>query len=119
MSATTTISPLPCKEAVRLIMALERRLGPVLFRDVLALHFSQTRPPGEGGEDHPLIVLVAREFQLAQERGDVAPDVNPMNSAVFFLLGLYGLLTTMHAWATRDAVIDDYLTRTLRSLQAR
>lgn len=107
------------QEAVRLIMALERRLGPVLFRDVLALHFSQTRPPGEGGEDHPLIVLVAREFQLAQERGDVAPDVNPMNSAVFFLLGLYGLLTTMHAWATRDAVIDDYLTRTLRSLQAR
>lgn len=111
--------PSALQEAVRLIMALERRLGPVLFRDVLALHFSQTRPPGEGGEDHPLIVQVAREFQLAQERGDVAPDVNPMNSAVFFLLGLYGLLTTMHAWATRDAVIYDYLTRTLRSLQAR
>jgi AcrR family transcriptional regulator len=107
------------KEATRLIMALERRLGPVLFKDVLALHFSQTRPPGEDGEDHPLIVLVAREFQLAKDRGDVAPDVNPMNSAVFFLLGLYGLLTTMNAWATRDAVIADYLTRTLRSLQAR
>src|SRR3954454_2239939 len=34
------------KEATRLIMALERRLGPVLFKDVLALHFSSTRPPG-------------------------------------------------------------------------
>src|SRR3954469_11806095 len=33
------------KEAMRLIMALERRLGPVLFKDVLALHFSSTRPP--------------------------------------------------------------------------
>jgi AcrR family transcriptional regulator len=111
--------PSALREAVRLIVALEQRLGPVLFRDVLALHFSQTRPPGEDGQDHPLVVLVAREFQLAQDRGDVAPDVNPMNSAVFFLLGLYGLLTTMHTWATRDAVIEDYLTRTLRSLQAR
>ena len=107
------------KEAARLIMALERRLGPVLFKDVLALHFSSTRPPGEAGEDHPLVVLVAREIELAQDRGDVATDVNPINSSVFFLFGLYGLLTTINAWPTRDAVIEDYLTRTLRSLQAR
>jgi AcrR family transcriptional regulator len=106
------------EEATRLIMALERRLGPTLFKDVIALHFSQTRPPNEAGEDHPLVVLVAAEIQRGQDRGDVAADVIPMNSAVFFLLGLYGLLTTMHAWATRDAIIADYLTRTLRSLQA-
>jgi AcrR family transcriptional regulator len=105
------------KETVRQVMALERRLGTVLFRDLLALHFSQTRPPAGEGEDHALIVLVAREIERAQQRGGVASDVIPMNSAVFFLLGFYALLTTMHAWSVRDEVIEDYLARTLRSLQ--
>src|SRR5215211_1209937 len=35
------------KEAVRLVVGLERRLGDQLFKDFLALHFSQTRPPAE------------------------------------------------------------------------
>jgi AcrR family transcriptional regulator len=107
------------KETVRQVMALERRLGTVLFRDLLALHFSQTRPPAGEGEDHALIVLVAREIERAKQRGAVASDVIPMNSAVFFLLGFYALLTTMHAWSVRDEVIEDYLARTLRSLQPR
>jgi AcrR family transcriptional regulator len=106
-------------EAVRLVSGLERRLGVVLFKEFLALHFSQTRPPVEEGEDHPVIVTVAREIELAQEQGEVDPDVNPMNSAVFFLLGLYALLTTTNTWPTRDAMLEDYVTRTLRSLGAR
>jgi AcrR family transcriptional regulator len=107
------------REAVRLISGLERRLGDVLFKDFLALHFSQTRPPAEDGRDHPIIVGVAREIERAQQRGSVDPDVIPMNSAVFFLLGLYALLTTTNAWPTRDAMLDDYVTRTLRSLERR
>lgn len=106
-------------EAVRLILGLERRLGTILFRDVIALHFSQTRPPAGEGEDHAVIVFVAREIGLAQERGDVVPDVVPMNSAVFFLLGFYALLATMNAWSTRDEVIEDYVRRALRSMTAR
>src|SRR5581483_3504851 len=42
-------------EAVRLVLALERRLGVLLFKDFLALHFSQTRPRAEQGKDHPVI----------------------------------------------------------------
>ena len=106
-------------EAVRLVSGLERRLGMLLFKDFLALHFSQTRPPAEEGKDHPVIVTVAREIELAQEQGGVDPDVNPMNSAVFFLLGLYALLTTTNTWPTRDDMLEDYVTRTLRSLGAR
>ena len=34
-------------EAIRLVMGLERRLGALLFKDFLALHFSQTRPADE------------------------------------------------------------------------
>lgn len=105
------------QEAMRLVVALERRLGASLFKDFLALHFSQTRPQVEDGRDHALIVQVAQEIEEAQAGGRVAPDVNPMNSAVFFLLGLYALLTTTTTWPTRAAMLDDYLARTLRSMQ--
>jgi len=104
-------------EAVRLVAGLERRLGDMLFKDFLAAHFSQTRPPVEDGRDHPLIVLVAQEIARAQERGDTDREVTPMNSAVFFLLGLYALLIALHGWPTRDALLDDYVARTLRSMQ--
>src|SRR6478672_7705954 len=50
-------------EAVRLILGLERRLGAVLFKDFLALHFSQTRPADEESRQHPVIVEVAREIE--------------------------------------------------------
>lgn len=105
-------------EAVRLVMGLERRLGDVLFKDFLALHFSQTRPVDESKE-HPVIVLVAQEIEHARNTGHVDPDVNPMNSAVFFLLGLYALLTTTHEWPAQGAMLDDYVTRTLRSIETR
>lgn len=105
-------------EAVRLVIGIERRFGPVLFKDLLALHFSPTRPQSESGEDHALIVLVARELEAAKGRGEVAQNVTPMNSAVFFLLGLYALLTTTANWADRDDMIADYVTRSLQAVRA-
>ena len=106
------------QEAVRLVVGLERRLGAALFKDFLALHFSQTRPTDESKE-HPVIVTVAREIEHAQQSGQVDLDVNPMNSAVFFLLGLYALLTTTHDWPAQGAMLEDYVTRTMRSIEAR
>ena len=39
-----------------------RRLGPILFKELLALHFSPTRPHKDDWTDHPVIVLlVARD----------------------------------------------------------
>ncbi len=105
-------------EAVRWVLGLERRLGDVLFKEFLALHFSQTRPPLEGAEDHPVIVLVAEQIALARDRGEVDADVNPMNSAVFFLLGLYALLVTTLDWPTRRALVDDFVSKSLRSMGA-
>lgn len=104
-------------EGTRLVTGLERRLGDALFKDFLALHFSQTRPENEDGEDHPFIVLVAEQIEQARQRGETDPDVNPMNGAVFFLLGLYALLITTNDWPTRRALLDDYVTRTVRGLQ--
>jgi AcrR family transcriptional regulator len=105
------------KEAVRLVVGLQHRLGDTLFKDFLALHFSQTRPPAEGGRDHPLIVAVAQGIERGQESADIDPEVIPMNSAVFFLLGLYALLITTNEWPTRDAIVEDYVKRTLRGMQ--
>ncbi|WP_445170423.1 TetR family transcriptional regulator [Mycolicibacterium sp. Dal123E01] len=102
-------------EAVRLVVGLERRLDAVLFKEFLALHFSQTRPADESRR-HPVIVEVAREIEYAQRLGEVDRGVNPMNSAVFFLLGLYALLTTTHDWPGQPEMIEDYVTRTLRSI---
>lgn len=104
-------------EAVRLVMSLERRLGDVLFKDFLALHFSQTRPPAEGVQDHPVVIRLAQEIEQARVHGKTDPEVNAMNSAVFFLLGLYALLVTTNDWPTRNALLDDYVTRTVRSTQ--
>lgn len=104
-------------EAARLVMGLERRLGDMLFKDFLALHFSQTRPPAEGVQDHPVVIRLAQEIEQAREHGKADPDVNAMNSAVFFLLGLYALLITTNDWPTRNALLEDYVTRTVRSMQ--
>ena len=106
-------------DAVRLVVGLERRLGDMLFKDLLALHFSQTRPSAENEKDHPFILAVAQAIEHGQELGEVDLEVKPMNSAVFFLLGLYALLTTMTEWPTRGEILNDYVTRTLRSLEPR
>ncbi len=111
--------PATMNEAIRLVMGLERRLGAVLFKDFLALHFSQTRPPDEESRQHPVIVEVAREIERAKAHRQIDPDVNALNSAVFFLLGLYALLTTTHNWPGQSAMLEDYLTRTLRSIAAK
>jgi AcrR family transcriptional regulator len=103
-------------EAVRLVLGLERRLGGVLFKDFLALHFSQTRPPLDGVDAHPVIVLVAEQIATARDKGIVDAGVDPSNSAVFFLLGLYALLVTTLEWPQRRALVDDFVVKSLRSM---
>ncbi|MGK8486715.1 TetR family transcriptional regulator [Nocardia asiatica] len=102
-------------ETIRLIFDLEHRLGVLLFKDFLSAHFSQTRPPDDGRE-HPLIDLVAQRIELARDSGAIDPQVTPINSAVFFLLGLYALLITTSGWPNRRVLVEDYLIRTMRSL---
>lgn len=108
-------------EVVRLVVAAESRLGTRLFRDVLALHFSQTRPPGFGKPtNHPLVALVAAQIRQAQQQGAAHPDANPESSALFFLLGFYALLVTHHdSKAARSRVLDEFVASVRRGLEAR
>ncbi|MEZ0342109.1 TetR/AcrR family transcriptional regulator [Mycobacterium sp. pV006] len=106
-------------EAIRQVRGLEHRLGPLLFRDFLALHFSPTRPPVDESAYHPFIVAVADEVEAARTSGRTDEDIDPVNTAVFFLLGLYALLTTTQDWPSQKTMLDDYVARTLRGIGAR
>ena len=71
----------------RLVMGLEQRFGPTLFKELLALHFSPTRPQKDEWTDHPVIVLLVGEIERARGDGEVHPEVDAFYSATFFLLG--------------------------------
>ncbi|MBV9641143.1 MAG: TetR/AcrR family transcriptional regulator [Mycobacteriaceae bacterium] len=106
-------------EVVRAVAALEERLGHLLFKDFLALHFSSSRPEDDW-TDHPVIVLLVREIERARQHGEADTQVDAFYSAVFFLLGLYALLTTTHhSLGVRDVMLEKYIAATLRGITAR
>ncbi|WP_327098725.1 TetR/AcrR family transcriptional regulator [Nocardia vinacea] len=108
------------RKTIQLIVGLERRLGSLLFKELLAIHFSPTRPLDDEWREHPVIVLVVEEIQRARNQGEAEIAVDPYHSAVFFLLGLYALLTTTSgSKALRANVLDNYLVTVLRSLEPR
>ncbi len=79
---------------VREVLAAERRLGPVFFRDMLGLHFSSTRPVEDKLGEHPLAEFVVAAIAEAQAAGRVTADAEAGELGVFFLTGLFALLAT-------------------------
>ena len=53
------------------VLAAERRLGAVIFRDMLGLHFSSTRPVEDALAEHPLAEFVIAAIAEAQGAGRV------------------------------------------------
>jgi TetR/AcrR family transcriptional regulator, repressor for uid operon len=110
--------PSVLNELVRLVVDLEDRWGSVLFRDVVGLYFSPTRPADDEWTDHPTIVLLAAELVRSRQRGEVAVEIDAFHSSVFFLLGLYALLCALRDAAdAREAVLSTFVANTLRSLR--
>lgn len=106
-------------ELVRLVGSLEQRFGPLLFKELLALHFSPTRPTKDEWSDHPMIVLLVREIERARGDGEVHPEVDAFYSAAFFLLGIYGVLTTTANSQHRDAMLANLVITARRGLEVR
>ena len=104
-------------EIVRLVTDMEQRLGPLLFKEFLALHFSPSRPTKDDWTDHPLIVLLVREIERARGDGEVHPEVDGFYSATFFLLGIYGVLTTTDNAAKRDTMLRELVASAVRGLE--
>jgi AcrR family transcriptional regulator len=103
-------------DVVDRVTGLEQRFGPVLFKELLALHFSPTRPHKDEWTDHPLIVLLVREIERARGEGEIHPEVDAFYSATFFLLGIYGVLTTTNNTETRDAMLTKLVDTAVRGL---
>ena len=106
-------------EVVHLVAGLERTLGPVLFKEILALHFSPTRPNKDEWVDHPIIVLLVQEIERARGDYEVHPEVDAFYSAAFFLLGIYGVLTTMSNIDTRETMLAKLVATAVRGLEIR
>lgn len=105
-------------EAVDLVTGLEQRLGPLLFKELLALHFSPTRPTKDEWTDHPIIVLLVQKIERARGDGVVHPSVDAFYSAAFFLLGVYGVLTTTGNADIRDTMLAKLIDTAVRGLEA-
>jgi AcrR family transcriptional regulator len=105
---------------VRQVLAAEQRLGPVVFRDMLGLHFSATRPVGAELGEHPLAGFVIAAIVEAQAVGRVARDADAGELAVIFLTGLFALLATSAvASPDRNALLDRYVTTIVQGMEAR
>ena len=105
---------------VREVLAAERRLGPVLFRDMLGLHFSSTRPVEDELSAHPLAEFVIEAITGAQGAGRVARDKDPGELGVFFLTGLFALLAIDKSSSrTRAALMDRYVKTMIEGMETR
>lgn len=106
-------------ELARLVTELKQRLGGTLFKELLSLHFSPSRPEPDGWSDHPVIVLLIGEIERARGDGDVHPEVDAFYSATFFLLGIYGVLSTADSDETRSSKLSNLVASAVRGLEVR
>jgi AcrR family transcriptional regulator len=106
--------------SVREVLAAERRLGPVFFRDMLGLHFSSARPVEDELGVHPLAEFLITAIANAQRAGRVTSDRDPNELGVFFLTGLFALLATDKSSSrTRAALMDRYVQTMIEGMETR
>lgn len=92
------------------VLEAEQRLGPVVFRDMLALHFSATRPVEDELAEHPLAGFVIAAIGEAQAAKRVHRDADAGELGVIFMTGLFALLSTAGtASRVRAALLDRYV----------
>jgi TetR/AcrR family transcriptional repressor of uid operon len=112
-------------EVVRLLTAMERRVGKTLFREMLGLHFSSRRPEVLPGSDkwteYPVMTVVVEVVERARERGEVHPDASALPTAQLFMMGLYAMLIASHEYpkAARTEILDNFMATVLRGVALR
>lgn len=103
-------------EVVHQVLRAERRVGSVVFRDMLGLHFSSTRPVEEGLAQHPLGEFVVGVISRSQDPGRVSSDCDAVELATFFLTGMFALLAT----GAHDAgLLSRYVTTIVKGMENR
>lgn len=103
-------------QVVHHVLDAERRLGDVVFRDMLGLHFSSTRPVEDDLAQHPLAQFLVEVIRGAQDAGQVSSDVDASELGTFFLTGLFALLAT---GAHDAALLSRYVTTIVNGMEKR
>src|SRR3984893_11233338 len=104
---------------VRQVLAAEQRLGPVVFRDMLGLHFSATRPVDDEPGQHPLAEFVIAAITEAQAAERVSRNADAGELGVIFMTGLFALLANGDmASGARLALLDRYVRTIVRGMEA-
>jgi AcrR family transcriptional regulator len=104
---------------VRQVLAAEERLGPVVFRDMLGLHFSATRPVEDEPGEHPLAEFVIAAITEAQAAQRVPRNADAGELGVIFMTGLFALLATGGtASRARVALLDRYVKTIVHGMEA-
>jgi AcrR family transcriptional regulator len=104
---------------VHQVLAAEQRLGPVVFRDMLGLHFSATRPVDDEPGEHPLAQFVIAAIANAQAAGRASRDGDAGDLGVIFLTGVFALLATATtASAPTAALLDQYVKTIVKGMEA-
>ncbi|MCA2244459.1 TetR/AcrR family transcriptional regulator [Mycobacterium sp. WUMAC-067] len=98
------------------VLSAERRLGDVVFRDMLGLHFSSTRPVEDELTQHPLAQFLVGVISRAQDEGHVSSEVDASELGMFFLTGLFALLAT---GAHDAALLSRYVTTIVNGMEKR
>ena len=117
--------PAALGEVVRLLTAMERRVGKTLFREMLGLHFSPRRPDVLPGADqwaaYPIMTILVEAVGRARERGEVYAGADALHTAQLFMVGLYAMLIASHEYpkAMRAEILDNFMATILRGVQAR
>ncbi|MCX2934543.1 TetR/AcrR family transcriptional regulator [Mycobacterium sp. CVI_P3] len=103
-------------EVVHQVLRAERRVGSVVFRDMLGLHFSSTRPVEDELAQHPLGEFVVGVISRSQDAGRVSSDRDAAELATFFLTGMFALLAT---GAHDAALLSRYVTTIVKGMENR
>lgn len=98
------------------ILDAERRLGAAVFRDMLGLHFSSSRPADAELAQHPVAGFLVGVIGRAQSAGQVSSGADATELAIFFLTGLFALLAT----GRHDpAQLNRYVTTIVKGMEKR
>ncbi|RAU90696.1 TetR/AcrR family transcriptional regulator [Mycobacterium colombiense] len=98
------------------VLRAESRLGAAVFRDMLGLHFSSTRPVEDELAQHPLGQFLVDVIGRAQDAGQVVAEVDAAELATFFSNGLFALLAT---GAHDAALLNRYVTTIVKGMEKR
>ena len=103
---------------VRQVLAAEERLGPVVFRDMLGLHFSATRPVEDEPGEHPLAEFVIAAITEVQAARRVPRNADAGELGVIFMTGLFALLATATTTSQpRSALLDRYVKTIVQGME--